>query len=149
MREEDLDVLLPLVRGYCAFYEETQGIPQASDEDLLALSRALLADPEGNGIQLIARDVTTGEAVGFATIFWNWSTLSARRYALMNDLFVVPATRGTGLADRLIAACADEARSRGMATLQWRTALDNERAQAVYDRVGGQRSQWLDYALTL
>jgi GNAT superfamily N-acetyltransferase len=149
VREEDLDVLLPLVRGYCAFYEETQGIPQASDDELLMLSRALLADPERAGIQLLARDATTGDAVGFATIFWNWSTLSARRYALMNDLFVLPSARGTGLADRLIEACADEARARGMATLQWRTALDNERAQVVYDRVGGQRSQWLDYALKL
>lgn len=149
MREEDLGVLLPLVRGYCAFYEETAGIPQAPDDALLALSRALLADPEGTGIQLLARDASPGDAVGFVTLYWSWSTLSARRYALMNDLFVVPAARGTGLAERLIAACADEARARGMASLQWRTALDNRRAQALYDRVGGRRSQWLDYALDL
>jgi hypothetical protein len=31
--------------------------------------------------------------------------------------------------------------------LAWQTALDNHRAQAVYERVGGQRSQWLDYDL--
>jgi len=149
VREEDLDDLLPLVRGYCAFYEESAGIPQASDDALLALSRALIADPEGAGIQLLARDAGSGDAVGFVTIYWNWSTLSARRFALMNDLFVTTAARGTGLAERLIAACADEARARGMASLQWRTAPDNERAQAVYDRVGGQRSQWLDYTLAL
>lgn len=149
MREEDLDVLLPLVRGYCAFYEETEGIPQASDDALLALSRALLTDPEGAGLQLLARDVGTGDAVGFATLYWNWSTLSARRYALMNDLFVTPAARGTGLAERLIASCAQEARARGMASLEWATALGNHRAQAVYDRAGGQRSQWLGYELQL
>jgi hypothetical protein len=31
--------------------------------------------------------------------------------------------------------------------LEWQTALDNLRAQAVYERVGGQRSQWVDYSL--
>jgi RimJ/RimL family protein N-acetyltransferase len=31
--------------------------------------------------------------------------------------------------------------------LEWQTALDNHRAQAVYDRVGGKREQWYDYSL--
>jgi len=37
--------------------------------------------------------------------------------------------------------------SRGAALLAWQTAPDNHRAQAVYERVGGRRSQWLDYDL--
>ena len=48
--EGDLDALLPLMRGYCDFYEVAP-----SDEALLALSRALIADPEREGLQLIAR----------------------------------------------------------------------------------------------
>lgn len=147
MREEDLGVLLPLVRGYVAFYEETKGFPQATDEALLAVSRALLANPGHDGLQLLARDGSTGEAVGFATIYWTFSTVSAGRVAVMNDLFVAPAARGTGLAEQLIEACRTRARERGALSLQWRTAPDNERAQAVYDRVGGTRSQWLDYSL--
>lgn len=147
MREEDLDVLLPLVRGYVAFYEETQGFAQPTDEALLALSRALLARPDHDGRQLLARDAETGDAVGFATIYWTFSTLSAGRVAVMNDLFVAPAARGTGLAEQLIEACRTHARERGATSLQWSTALDNERAQAVYDRVGGERSTWLDYSL--
>ena len=67
----------------------------------------------------------------------------------MNDLFVVPETRGTGLADALIAACADLARERGAADLVWQTARDNHRAQKVYARVGAERSEWLDYTLPL
>lgn len=147
VREEDLGVLLPLVRGYASFYEESKGFPQATDEALLAVSRALLANPEHDGVQLLARDVASGDAVGFATIYWTFSTVSAGRVAVMNDLFVAPAARGTGLAEQLIEACRMRARERGARSLQWRTALDNERAQAVYDRVGGTRSQWLDYSL--
>jgi GNAT superfamily N-acetyltransferase len=65
----------------------------------------------------------------------------------MNDLFVDRGARGGGVADALIAACADRCRTQGATWLSWRTALDNHRAQAVYDRVGAKRSQWLDYDL--
>ena len=88
--EEDLADLLPLVRGYADFY----GVAP-TDEDLLALSRALIADPAREGVQFLAR-THDGRAVGFATVFWLWSTLSARRVGLMNDLFVAPDARGAG-----------------------------------------------------
>jgi GNAT superfamily N-acetyltransferase len=140
--EADLDELLPLMRGYCDFYEV-----DPSDDALLAMARQLIADPELEGIQLIARD-DSGRAIGFATIFWTWSTLSASRIAVMNDLFVEPGARGSGAADALIDACAEAARERGAASLEWTTAHDNHRAQAVYDRVGGSRDErWVDYAL--
>ena len=99
--ERDLPDLLPLLRGYCDFYEVAP-----SDETLLAVCRALIADPEREGVQLIAR-ADDGRALGFATIYWSWQTLDAGRIGVMNDLFVDPAARGSGLADALIAACAD------------------------------------------
>jgi GNAT superfamily N-acetyltransferase len=139
--EQDLSELLLLMRGYCDFYEVAP-----SDEELLALSRALIADPEREGVQLLARD-DAGTAIGFATIFWTWSTTRAARIGVMNDLFVAPAGRGSGAAEALIGACVERCRTRGARLLAWRTALDNHRAQAVYDRVGGRRSQWLDYDL--
>jgi GNAT superfamily N-acetyltransferase len=139
--EADLDELLPLVRGYCDFYGAAP-----ADADLLALSRALIADSEHEGVQLIARDAG-GRAVGFATVFWSWSTLSAARIGIMNDLFVAPEARGAGAAEALIEACRDEARRRGAVRIGWQTAVDNRRAQAVYERVGGRRAQWLDYSL--
>jgi len=142
VREEDLTDLLPLARAYCDFYEVAPG-----DEALLALSRALLADPEREGVQLLARDHATGTPVGFATIFWSWSTLGAARIGVMNDLFVAPAARGSGAAEALIAACGRRAREHGAGRLTWSTAPDNLRAQAVYDRVGGRSSTWLDYEL--
>jgi GNAT superfamily N-acetyltransferase len=140
--EGDLDDLLPLMRGYCDFYAVA-----VTDEQLLALSRALIADPEREGVQLIARDPTTGVAQGFATIFWSWTTTRGGRLGTMNDLFVAPEARGGGIADALILACRDRAREHGAVELEWVTALDNHRAQKVYDRVGGERSQWLTYGL--
>jgi GNAT superfamily N-acetyltransferase len=140
--DADLPDLLPLMRGYCDFYEV-----DPPDEALLAMSRELIADPEKEGLQLIARD-DAGRAVGFATIFWTWSTLSASRLGVMNDLFVDPGARGTGVAEALIEACAERCRERGATSLDWQTARDNHRARQVYERVGGRRDErWLDYSL--
>jgi GNAT superfamily N-acetyltransferase len=143
--EEDLEALLPLLRGYCDFYEVSP-----SDEALLAVSRALIADPEREGLQLIAREISApARAVGFATVYWTWQTLNAARLGVMNDLFIAPEARGSGLADRLIAACRERAAEHGAGELAWQTAKDNHRAQAVYERVGGHRSEWLDYSLAV
>ena len=137
----DLEELLPLMRGYADFYEVTP-----TDDQLLSLSRELIASPEHDGVQFIARD-STGVAIGFATVFWLWSTLSASRVGLMNDLFVAEAARGTGAAEALIERCRGACLERGATRLTWQTAKDNARAQKVYDRIGGHREEWLDYWL--
>jgi GNAT superfamily N-acetyltransferase len=139
--EADLPELLPLMRGYCDFYES-----DPPDEKLLDMSRALLANPDLEGVQFVARD-EGGRAIGFATIFWTWSTNAAARLGTMNDLFVSADARGSGAAEALIGACVERCRERGAVRLEWQTALDNHRAQAVYDRVGGKREQWLSYSL--
>ena len=139
--EQDLADLLPLLRGYCDFYGA-----DTADERLLEVSRALIADPERDGVQLIARG-EDGRALGFATVYWSWETLAAGRIGVMNDLFVAPEGRGSGLAEALIEACRALCAQRGAQRLTWQTARDNHRAQAVYDRIGGARSEWLDYSL--
>lgn len=141
MRESDLAELLPLMRAYCDFYEASP-----SDEALLALSRALIADPEREGVQLIARN-DDGGAVGFATVYWSWATTSAERIGIMNDLFVAAEARGSGTAEALIEACRDACARHGAGKLTWQTAPDNDRAQRVYDRIGATQEQWLDYWL--
>jgi GNAT superfamily N-acetyltransferase len=141
VHERDLDELLPLMRGYCDFYEVAP-----ADEELLTLARALLADPQREGVQLLARE-DDGRAIGFATVYWSWATTSAERIGVMNDLFVAPEARGSGAAEALIEACRTECAAHGAAKLTWQTATDNERAQKVYERVGATREQWLDYWL--
>ena len=141
VREEDLPDLLPLMAAYLEFYET-----RAEPGELEELCRALLADPRHEGVQLLAR-AADGAPAGFATVYWTWSTTRPGRLGVMNDLWVEPGARGTGLADALIAACADLAREHGARTLSWSTAPDNHRAQAVYDRSGAVRSSWLEYEL--
>jgi GNAT superfamily N-acetyltransferase len=140
--EEDLGELLPLMRAYCDFYAVAP-----PDEALLALSRALIADPAREGVQLLARENSSRPAVAFATVFWTWSTLEAARIGVMNDLYVVPEARGGGAAAALIEACVERCREHGAVWLGWQTAKDNHRAQRLYERVGARRAEWIDYGL--
>ena len=141
--ESDLPALLPLLRGYCDFYGASP-----SDDGLTAMSRALIAARDADGMLLVARD-GDGVAIGFATVGWKWSSLRAARIAVMEDLFLAPEARGQGAGDALIRACADRAREHGAPVLSWITALDNHRAQAVYERVGASGDAWLEYELEL
>jgi GNAT superfamily N-acetyltransferase len=139
--EADLPVMLELMRGYCDFYEASP-----EDERLLALSRALIEDPRHEGVQLIARD-EHGIPLGFATLYWSWSTSRAARLGTMNDLFVVPLARGRRVGERLIEACLARCAEHGAEQMEWQTARTNKSGQALYARVGGHREEWLSYSL--
>jgi len=145
VRVVDLPLLMPMLRAYCDFYEV-----DPRDDRLVALCRALIDSP-GEGVQLLARvvepDGAPGEPAGFATVFWTWQTLYASRVGVMNDLFVREDARGLGVGRQLIEACRGECRKRGAAKLVWETALDNERAQRLYDGIGAEPSRWLTYEI--
>jgi ribosomal protein S18 acetylase RimI-like enzyme len=141
--ERDLADLLGLMRAYCDFYDV-----HPPDRALQDLAVVLIGDPEREGLQLIARR-PGGEAVGFATLFWSWSTARAARLGVMNDLYVAPEARGQGLGQRLVEACLQRCSERGVAAMEWETALDNDRAQSVYDGLGAARERWLSYSLEL
>jgi GNAT superfamily N-acetyltransferase len=132
--------LLPLMRAYCDFYRV-----RPSDTALLSMSRALIADPTREGVQLIAAD--GGQDVGFATLFWSWETASASRIGVMNDLFVIASSRGLGVGSTLVNACLERCREHGAIRMTWQTAVDNVAAQAVYDHIGATRETWVDYWL--
>jgi ribosomal protein S18 acetylase RimI-like enzyme len=141
--DSDVPALLPLLRGYCDFYEASP-----SDDGLLEMARALIATSDDDGALLVARD-EGGAVIGFAIVCWKWSSLRASRIAVMEDLFVAPEARGQGAADELIRACADLARKLGAPVMTWLTAPDNYRAQAVYNRAGATSEAFLEYELEL
>jgi ribosomal protein S18 acetylase RimI-like enzyme len=139
--ETDLPDLLPMMWAYCDFYEVAPG-----DRELESLARSLIADPEHDGIQLIARS-DGGEPLGFATVYWSWQTLIASRAGVMNDLFVAPAARGRGVGRALIEECRRRACEHGAPELVWETAPGNETAQRLYDTLTSDKSAWIHYAL--
>jgi GNAT superfamily N-acetyltransferase len=140
-RTEEIEEMLPLIRAYCEFYET-----EPNDEGLRRMFETLITDPN-QGVVFIARD--DGRPVGFATLDWKWSSLKAARIGYLEDLFVDPGTRGRGIADGLIEACAERCRELGMPALEWLTAPDNHRAQKVYNRTGADSDTYVEYDLEL
>jgi GNAT superfamily N-acetyltransferase len=140
---DDLPALMPLLRGYCDFYESNP-----SDEGLEAMARDVIAAPEDRAFLLVTTD-DTGEVVGFALNQWKWSSLRGARVVVLDDLFVAESARGQGLADALIQAVADVARRYGAPIVSWFTMPDNKRAHTVYDRVGAKGETLLEYELEL
>src|SRR4051812_7159881 len=121
--ESDIPALLPLMRGYCEFYEANP-----PDSGLDEMARALIASEDGQGMLLVADQ--DGEAIGFAAVGWKWSSLRGARIAVLEDLFVAPEARGQGAADALIEACAHRARGKGAPRGGWVTAAGKQRAPA-------------------
>ena len=139
----DLAALMPLVRGYCEFYES-----EPSGDGLERMLREVIGAPEEQAFLLVATD-EAGEIAGFALNQWKWSSLRGARVVVLDDLFVAEAARGAGHADALIEATAEVARRHGAAAVTWLTAPDNRRAQRVYDRAGGTAEEFLEYELEL
>ena len=143
-RQSEVGALMPLLSGYCAFYEANP-----PDEDLERMAQAIIAAPDHDAFLLVAEDEELGEIVGFAACGWKWSSLRGARIVVLEDLFVAERARGRGHADALIEATAEVARRHGAPALTWLTAPDNHRAQAVYERSGGRATTFLEYELEL
>jgi len=138
----EFERLLPLIAAYQRFYE----VEEIDEERNRSFFRRFLA-PSEDGMLLGARD--GGELLGYACLYWHFSSTQAVETVLMNDLFVSEAARGRGAGRGLIEASADVARERGAARLQWSTAPDNLTAQRLYDSTGAERSEWVEYELGL
>lgn len=87
--------------------------------------------------------------VGYACLYWHFSSTKAVETVLMNDLYVEEAARGQGIGRALIEASAEIARERGAPKLEWSTRPDNVVAQRLYDSTGASRSEWVEYELEL
>lgn len=135
-----LEELLPSIAAYQRFYE----VEDVDDGRNRAFFARFLS-PSDDGMILVARE--GGEIRGYACLYWTFSSTRAVETVLMNDLFVAEGARGLGVGRALIEAGAAVARERGAASLDWSTAPDNKRAQALYDSTGAGKSEWIEYEL--
>jgi GNAT superfamily N-acetyltransferase len=127
----DLDVLAPLFDAYRQFYRKP------SD---LALARQFLLDRfQHNQSAVFVALAADGSAVGFTQLYPSFSSGSAARIFILNDLFVKPDARRTGAGRLLLQAAADYGRAVGAVRLTLSTEVTNETAQALYESAGWKR----------
>jgi GNAT superfamily N-acetyltransferase len=139
---DELETLLPMIAAYQRFYE----VPAERIDD--GRNRAFFnrfVAPSEDGMLLGAWQ--DEQLVGYACLYWHFTSLVPAETVLMNDLYVAVGHRGEGVGRALIEASAVVARERGAHRLEWATAPDNERAQRLYDSTGATRTTWIEYEL--
>ena len=118
-----------LFDGYLAFYETTVA------DDVMALTwQRLSSGADGAHIGLVAVD-EHDRPIGLAHVLFHASTWSATCYCYLEDLFVDPDARKSGVGRALIEATYALADSRGATRTYWTTHERNANARALYDQM--------------
>jgi GNAT superfamily N-acetyltransferase len=125
----DVPVIASLIREL-AEYEREPDAAVATEADLRA---ALFGESPNVFCHLAELD---GEPVGFALWFLNFSTWVGKHGIYLEDLFVRPQARGTGLGKALLTTLIDIARERGYGRVEWAVLNWNEVAQGFYRSLG-------------
>ena len=136
----DLDALARLFDAYRQFYGQSSDVAAARDW----LRNRLRF---GESKVLVARQ--GGNAVGFAQLYPSFSSVRMARSWILNDLFVLPATRRQGVARALLDASAGFAREDGAAVISLETARSNDAARATYLAAGWREDDTQWYSLSL
>ena len=125
----DLPVIVSLIREL-AVYEKLEHLATATPE---RLEPELFGD--GSVIECLVGE-QDGEPVGFALFFHNFSTFLCRKGLYLEDLFVRPSARGTGMGKLLLQRLAQIAVERGCGRFEWSVLDWNVDAQAFYAKMG-------------
>ena len=131
---------LPLWRGYQEFYRADI----ADATSAITFERLTgRTEPMGGFLAFLG-----GEAIGLTHWIAHRSCWTVGDYCYLQDLFVAPERRGSGVARALIGAVEDVARARGCSRVWWLTHETNAQAMALYDRVAA-RSGFVQYVKKL
>lgn len=126
--EADLPRLMPVLRD---FYT-VEHLPWNEPAMRRALT-ALVGDPHAGRLRLILRD---GEIAGYFVLGFCFSLEFGGRFGLLDELFVLPAHRGGGLAKRALAEVEALCRAEGLDALRLEVNDDNAHARGIYERAG-------------
>lgn len=90
-----------------------------------------------------------GAVVGYSLHFLNYSTWEGRHGIYLEDLYVQPGLRGTGLGKALLVNLAEIAVERGYARVEWSVLDWNEPSIRFYESLGAVGMDgWTGYRLT-
>ncbi|HEU0131930.1 MAG TPA: GNAT family N-acetyltransferase [Mycobacteriales bacterium] len=125
----DVPVVLELIRELATYEREPDAVVATAD----GLRDALFGPAPA--VYCHVAEVG-GEVVGFALWFLNFSTWLGRHGIWLEDLYVRPAHRGSGIGKALLTTLLDLARARQYGRIEWWVLDWNEPAQGFYRSLG-------------
>ncbi|WP_329489557.1 GNAT family N-acetyltransferase [Kitasatospora sp. NBC_01246] len=140
----DVPVIHAMIREL-AEYEKAPHEAVATEEQL----RESLFGAAPAVFGLVAEDDATGEPVGFAVWFLNFSTWRGTHGIYLEDLYVRPQARGGGHGKALLLELARIAVERGYSRVEWSVLDWNEPSINFYKSLGAvQMDEWTVHRLT-
>ena len=137
----DLAALVPLFDGYRRFYGQPSD-PARAERFL----RERLAGDES--VIFLALEGTT--ALGLVQLYPSFWSVAACRSWILNDLYVIPESRGAGVGRALLERARAHAESTGAGGMSLATQRSNVTAQRLYEGLGWVRDQeFFHYELEL
>lgn len=128
----DVPALVELVRALASH----QGAPGAVALDEDGLEAAIFGAMPRAAAHLADE---AGQVVGMAIWYRTFSTWTGRHGIWLEDLFVRPDRRRSGIATALVASLARLARAEGAARLEWSVLDGNDGARRFYAALGAAR----------
>jgi GNAT superfamily N-acetyltransferase len=125
----DTGAILALMRELAEFEKLTHLFVETQE----SLREALFGARPAAEALVAERD---GRVVGYAVFFQNFSTFLSRRGLYLEDLYVQPALRGSGLGTALLRRVAAIAEERGCGRFEWSVLDWNQRAIDFYTKMG-------------
>jgi GNAT superfamily N-acetyltransferase len=125
----DVPIILGFIRELAA-YEKLEHQVVATE----ALLAEQLFGPRPAAEVVIAE--LNGAAVGFALFFNNFSTFLGRKGLFLEDLYVQPHARGSGIGKALLRHLARMAVARGCGRMDWNVLDWNAPAIGFYEKLG-------------
>ncbi len=137
---DDLSPLAHLFDLYRIFYEQKSDLAAAETfvHERLSLNESVI---------LVAK--IDGEYAGFTQLYPSFTSVGMKRIWVLNDLYVHKDFRKKGVGEALIRHTFDYAQKTGRAKVMLETGNDNVQAQALYEKIGFERSGSLIYGYSI
>src|ERR1700712_633271 len=125
-----------LFNKYRVFYEK-ESDPVLAEKYI----RERLANNES--VVFVAMETEDGQLVpaGFTQLYPKYSSVSATKNWILNDLYVDSNYRKRGIGDTLIKTAMHFAKGEGATFVQLETAIDNYTAQSLYESIGFEKQE--------
>ncbi len=141
---------VPLILRFVKELAEYEREPQAAVATPELIHQYLFGNGHGNGpVAECVIGSIDGTPQGFALFFSNFSTWLGRSGMYLEDLYVTPSSRGSGLGKALLKHLARIATSRNCGRLEWAVLDWNEPAIGFYKSLGAiPMNEWTTFRLT-
>ena len=140
--ENDVPLLLEFIHGL-AQYEKLSDSVSATEERLR--TSLFGSRPYAEAILAYEND----KPVAYAIYFFTYSSFVGLPGLYLEDLFVLPGSRGSGIGRHVLAFLAARAIERGCCRMEWAVLNWNEPAIRFYKNLGGEpMTDWTVYRLS-